>query len=134
MALLAEMFDQHMRAIGVITVRWSSIDGLIYDTLRKRLLLPARAEELRSCNAGAGRLDFFGRGSKKAAYGRKRKVPSMRRLVSCYNYGKTGIRSFMGNMASWPERTAAFLSAGAILKWGRGNSFPKVGRSPRKSR
>jgi hypothetical protein len=59
MALLAEMFNQHMRAIGVITVRWSSIDGMIYDILRKRLLLPERAEELRFCNAGTGRLDFF---------------------------------------------------------------------------
>jgi hypothetical protein len=59
MVLLAEMFDHHMRAIGVITVRWSSIDRLIYDILRNRLLLPAAAETLRSLGAGKVRLDFF---------------------------------------------------------------------------
>ena len=59
MALLAEMSDPHMRAIGVITVRWSSIDGLMYDILRKRILFPAQAENLRHKNAGKARLAFF---------------------------------------------------------------------------
>lgn len=59
MVLLAEMFNAHMKAIGIITVRWSSVDGLMYEVLRDRLLLPESAEKLRSCNAGRTRLRYF---------------------------------------------------------------------------
>jgi len=59
MVLLAEMFDHHMRAIGVIAVRWSSVDRLLYDILKDRLSLPDQAKALRRCNAGTSRLEFF---------------------------------------------------------------------------
>lgn len=59
MAILAEIFELHMRAIGVITVRWSSIDDLMYDILQKSLLLPERAATLRTLNAGTNRLNRF---------------------------------------------------------------------------
>ena len=59
MALFAEMFDKHMKAIGVISVRWSSIDNYMYKILGDRLLLKAEATEFRYKNAGRKRLDYF---------------------------------------------------------------------------
>jgi hypothetical protein len=59
MVLLAEMFDDHMKAIGIITVRWSSVDGVIHEILRDRLLSPVEAEKIRYLNAGVNRLEYF---------------------------------------------------------------------------
>jgi hypothetical protein len=57
MALPTEALDRHMKAIGIITVRWSSIDGALDDILRARL--PAEAEKLRQSNAGMQRFECF---------------------------------------------------------------------------
>lgn len=59
MALLIEMFPDHLKAIGLITVRWSSIDGNIYDILRNYLPSPEEAEKLRTLAAGKQRLECF---------------------------------------------------------------------------
>ena len=59
MAAIAETSVPHMVAIGVITVRWSAVDGLLYNILAERLNLKAEAERLRSKNAGRQRLEFF---------------------------------------------------------------------------
>ena len=59
MALLAEAFDHHMRAIGIITVRWSSVDRTLYDILQNRLSLTVEAHHLRQLNAGRQRLEYF---------------------------------------------------------------------------
>jgi hypothetical protein len=57
MALPTEAFDRHMKAIGIITVRWSSVDGALDDILRARL--PAEAEKLQHSNAGRQRFECF---------------------------------------------------------------------------
>jgi hypothetical protein len=57
MALLIEMFPNILQAIGLITVRWSSIDGVLYDILRNFLPSSEQAEEFRGKPAGRRRLD-----------------------------------------------------------------------------
>jgi hypothetical protein len=57
MVLIAEAFAPHMQAIGIITVRWSSIDWVLYDILRAHL--PAEAEKLRHSSAGRQRFECF---------------------------------------------------------------------------
>lgn len=59
MVLLAEMFDAHMRAIGILTVRWSEVDRLLYELLKDRFRWPDHAEKLREYGAGKRRLRFF---------------------------------------------------------------------------
>jgi hypothetical protein len=59
MALLIELFPDHLRAIGLITVRWSSIDVNLYDILRIYLPSPEQAEGLRGAPAGRRRLEKF---------------------------------------------------------------------------
>src|ERR1022692_4435404 len=59
MAAIVEISVPHMTAIGVITVRWSSVDRLLYDILIDRLCLTAEAHTLRCMNAGRQRLEFF---------------------------------------------------------------------------
>ena len=60
MVLLAEaLFDRHLRAIGVIAVRWSALDRMLFDILRDRLRLPVDAEKLRTRSSGRARLALF---------------------------------------------------------------------------
>lgn len=73
MVLLAETFDGHMRAIGVLAVRWSAVDRLLYDLLRDRLRRLDDAEKLRECSAGKTRLDFFNKRLKDAELQTKEK-------------------------------------------------------------
>ena len=59
MALMIEAFPDHLRAIGVIAVRWASVDKMLYDILSKRLLMAEAAHTLRTCGAGKSRLEYF---------------------------------------------------------------------------
>ena len=59
MVLLAEVFSGHMRAIGILTVRWSEVDRLLYSLLKDRFARLDAAEKLRGSNAGTNRLEFF---------------------------------------------------------------------------
>lgn len=59
MALIIEAFPDHLRAIGTITVRWSSIDKLLHDILDGPLNQNEQAKTLRKCGAGKSRLEFF---------------------------------------------------------------------------
>jgi hypothetical protein len=59
MGLLIEAFPDHLQAIGVITVRWSSIDGDMYDILKNCLPLPEKAEKLWTLIAGQRRFECF---------------------------------------------------------------------------
>lgn len=57
--MFAEISRRHLEAIGVITVRWSWVDSVMYDILRGRLLLTAEAEDFRGMGAGTNRLKYF---------------------------------------------------------------------------
>lgn len=59
MANIAEAFTHHMAAIGVISVRWASVERVLYDILQERLDLVDCADRLRHLNAGISRLEYF---------------------------------------------------------------------------
>lgn len=66
MALIIEAFPDHLRAIGIIAVRWASVDKMLYDILSKRLLMAEAAHTLRTCGAGKRRLEYFAARLKEA--------------------------------------------------------------------
>lgn len=66
MAYLIEMFGEHMRALGVIVVRWSSIDRVMYEIIDQRFSLQDEAERFRAIDSGKQRLDFFYARTKEA--------------------------------------------------------------------
>lgn len=66
MALMIEAFPDHLRAIGVIAVRWAAVDKMLYDILSKRLLMAEAVHTLRTCGAGKSRLEYFAARLKEA--------------------------------------------------------------------
>lgn len=87
MVLLAEIFDGHMRAIGILTVRWSEVDRLLYGLLKDSFARPDVAEKLRECNAGTNRLEFFKARLKEAKLtpeGRSNLAHAVDQLIALY--------------------------------------------------
>ncbi|WEK00459.1 MAG: hypothetical protein P0Y59_01810 [Candidatus Sphingomonas phytovorans] len=59
MALMIELFPEHLQAIGTIAVRWSSVDRVMHDILLLDFAMSEDAQILRACNAGVSRLELF---------------------------------------------------------------------------
>jgi hypothetical protein len=59
MVSLDFLYEEHLKEIGRITVRWSLVDNVMYMILRDRLILIQEANTLRLKSSGKGKLRKF---------------------------------------------------------------------------